>query len=147
MRNETEQIPLLLSTSSTVVGPVLTVSPGVVLCYDHVDQGVAQWLRIEFVCTQAVQLRREPCRIAEDIQSSRSMQSMGNTPWLIEMLARRKDYFGIWYDPANDEKFRHYRIYFDEGGVVEAVAAGVSISGPYDEMPVRVIDRAKPESN
>jgi hypothetical protein len=148
MRNpEPEYLPLPLSTSSTVLGPVLTVSPGVVLCYDHSHHGISQWIRIEFERTLAVQLRRRPCLIAEDIEPYHSLRSIRDSDWLIEMLARREDYLGIQHELYDDEKYRHYRIHFDGGGIIEAIAMGASISGPYDEMPVSVVDRAKPESD
>jgi hypothetical protein len=136
-----DRIELPLPTSMTSRGPLVTVSPAVVVCYDHPEDDTTKWVRIEFIVTIALQLRREPCCTADDLEAWNVLLRSGDSPWLREVCKLRREFLGAQYDEQED-CFSHYRVYFDHSGCVEVIAESAVITGPFDQCPVVVTTAA-----
>ncbi len=134
MHREQERIALPVSTSGTSRGPLLTVDPAVVVRYDGWVAGEVRWARIEFLCAQTVELRREQCLTDEDWISTNQMLCIRASPWLEEVIRRRRERLGPQFTDS-DADFAHYQLYFDHHGVVEVVARSAVITGPFDTCP------------
>lgn len=134
MHQGLERIALPLSTSGTSQGPLLTVKPAVVVRYDNRVAGKVKWARIEFLCAQTVELRRENCLTDDDWVSSNQMLRLRASPWLDEVIRRRRDLLGPQFTES-DADFAHYKFYFDHHGVVEVVARAAVVAGPFDTCP------------
>ena len=120
-------IPLPRPTSSTYQGAKLQwESPTLSVHYDYEhDDGTIEWVSLHFENVLAFNYCENSLIKAEHVTRSGYMQRLPSSPWLKEILKRRKEFLQL--DQEDPTRFSHFILYWDDNGSLEIIAAGFLI--------------------
>lgn len=126
-------------TSSTEQGPFLTLkSNRLVLEYDWYDEETKEykWEVLVFEEVLKVLYKQAICCDGDDIDAYNQIISTQNSKLWSTVIARWEKRVG-WHkfqkEQGGKERFKHYKIYFDDAGCVDVIASKVTFENPHKE--------------
>jgi hypothetical protein len=128
-------IQLLLPTNRTVRGPTFRKDDeAVVVEYDcEEDDGRMRFIRLTFMEVLVFEYRQAACFEASDVLPPTEMLCLHHSKRLGAVVS-------VWHESVGTqefqairggpERFRHYKLYFDDAGCIEVVASGLRQASP-----------------
>lgn len=126
---------LRLPTNRTKQGPrYVGDEQRVVVEYDcEQDDGSIEWATVRFDDVLEYRVRQGSCCAAGDLLASGEILCLHESALLSETLARWQTYVG-WQEWQRKQggaaRFRHFKIYFDDVGGLDVVAARYTLVAP-----------------
>lgn len=134
-------IPLPLPTDETERGPILHVSrSSLEILYDQWDE---HWAVLVFTEMLALDYRDGASCEAEGMIGAGELQSLSESPWLDQVMRQWTEAVGshVWQEgQGGAQRFRHYRLYFDDAAAVSVVASSFRIRYPVPAPPRSSVD-------
>ena len=121
-------VTLTKPTNRTVDGPKFqSENHQVIVEYDHeYDDGSVDWAQIVFDEALVFEYREATCCKEEDMIGATEVRCLTESDLLTQVLNRWKQPVG-WQEWQQEqggaERFKHFTVFFDDAGCVEAVAA------------------------
>jgi len=128
----TKNLALRTATNRTVKGPLFRKDgEGITVEYDcEDDDGSTRWSRVEFAEILDFEYRQASCCDAQDILGPKEMLCLDSSDRLTALLTRWQDSVG-WQErnakQGGSERFKHFKLFFDDVGCVDVVAGSVRI--------------------
>jgi len=119
-------------TSATSKGPTVSFEgTSLALRYDfECDDGQVEWTQLRFGDVLAFEFRQAAACRAEDVVSFEDVTVLEGTPWLSDLVTTWQASVG-WQDwqqqRGGASRFKHFRVYFDDVGVLDVAAERVEI--------------------
>ena len=128
----TEELSLPVPTNATVRGPILAhEGQGLTVSYDCEGiNGTVVWTRLVFDDVLALDYRAASSCEADQVTGSGYVARYTDSDWLRHIRSLWNDTVG-WQEyqrkQGGDERFSHFRAYFDDAACIEIVAASLRV--------------------
>jgi|SRR5438445_9582247 len=128
----TERLPLTIPTSRTLKGPIFRKQGDeVIVEYDcEEDDGSLKLSILVFHEPLDFEYRQISACSASDVSSSKEMLCLSQSERLIAIRDRWREFVGSdeWQaKQGGADRFRHFKIFFDDAGCIDVVASGFRI--------------------